>query len=167
MWKIFGRIIQAIQAMCEDPSVGEELHVTPWSQKRSRVCTRVRAYAYDCTHPLNTLCPSCAQERFFSNVRMETIQLVVPSFMFFSISAAFDPTKASTTFAANAPSAAEKWTPAPSIAKPSAAPQVGHASKLQRCSRSRCPRSPPGSIMSLANDKAMCVGETKGLKLMP
>ena len=74
---------------------------------------------------------------------------------------------ASTTIAARAPSAGEKWTPAPNIAKPSAAPQVGHASKLQCCSRSRCPRSPPGSIMSLANDKAMCVGETKGLKLMP
>ena len=34
------------------------------------------------------------------------------------------------TLAASAPSAAEKWTPAPSITKPSAAPQVVmHASK--------------------------------------
>ena len=49
-------------------------------------------------------------------------------------------------------------------AKPSAAPQVGHASKLQLCSRSRCPRGPPGSIMSLANGKAMCLGEKKRLE---
>ena len=124
----------------------------------------MHAGAYDCVHPLNTLCLSCAQERFFS------IAFGAASLL-----------PCSSSDAIRSPSSSN-WLHQQKLQQGRHLRQrsrrrhrilqshlrhrkwVMQVYKLQCCSRSRCPRGPPGSIMSLANGKAMCLGEKKRLE---